>query len=67
MKPAETPPQQEAEGLSQKALEIARPLGFPITNSMVVGAGLHPTCLDGLPSGYILHGAIRTLDSLNLW
>jgi F-type H+-transporting ATPase subunit a len=26
----------EAHGLSQKAIEIARPLGFPITNSMVV-------------------------------
>lgn len=35
MKAAETTPQQEEEGLSQKALEIARPLGFPITNSMV--------------------------------
>src|SRR3954451_25422210 len=26
----------EHEGPSQKAVEIARPLGFPITNSMVV-------------------------------
>src|SRR6267378_4479178 len=26
----------EEHGLSQKAVEIARPLGFPITNSMVV-------------------------------
>src|SRR5262249_47415773 len=26
----------EAHGLSQKAVEIARPFGFPITNSMVV-------------------------------
>jgi F-type H+-transporting ATPase subunit a len=26
----------EGEGLSQKAVEIARPFGFPITNSMVV-------------------------------
>jgi F-type H+-transporting ATPase subunit a len=26
----------EAHGLSQRAVEIARPLGFPITNSMVV-------------------------------
>src|SRR5262249_54417297 len=29
---------------------------------LLVGAGLHPTCLDGLPSGYIFHGAIRTID-----
>jgi F-type H+-transporting ATPase subunit a len=28
--------QQEEPSLSQKAVEIARPLGFPITNSMVV-------------------------------
>jgi F-type H+-transporting ATPase subunit a len=28
--------QTEAHGLSQKAVEIARPFGFPITNSMVV-------------------------------
>ena len=27
---------QEEHGLSQRAVEIARPLGFPITNSMVV-------------------------------
>ncbi len=26
----------EEHGLSQKAVEIARPFGFPITNSMVV-------------------------------
>ena len=36
MKPASAGPQLEEEGLSQKALEIARPFGFPITNSMVV-------------------------------
>jgi F-type H+-transporting ATPase subunit a len=29
-------PEQEEHGLSQKAAEIARPFGFPITNSMVV-------------------------------
>ena len=29
-------PAQEEHGLSQMALEIARPFGFPITNSMVV-------------------------------
>src|SRR5215813_578994 len=29
---------------------------------LLVGAGLHPTCLDGLPSGYILHGAIRSIE-----
>jgi YVTN family beta-propeller protein/probable HAF family extracellular repeat protein len=29
----------------------------------VVGAGLHPTCLDGLRSGYILDGAIRINDN----
>ena len=29
-------PAEEAHGLSQHAVEIARPLGFPITNSMVV-------------------------------
>jgi len=29
-------PEQGEHGLSQQALEIARPLGFPITNSMVV-------------------------------
>jgi F-type H+-transporting ATPase subunit a len=29
-------PQPEEHGLSQHAVEIARPLGFPITNSMVV-------------------------------
>ena len=28
--------QGEEHGLSQKAVEIARPFGFPITNSMVV-------------------------------
>jgi hypothetical protein len=27
-----------------------------------VGAGLHPKCLDGLCSGYILQGAIRQLS-----
>lgn len=35
MKPASTAPQDQEEGLSQKATEIARPFGFPITNSMV--------------------------------
>jgi F-type H+-transporting ATPase subunit a len=30
-----TRPPQEAHGLPQKAVELARPLGFPITNSMV--------------------------------
>jgi F-type H+-transporting ATPase subunit a len=29
-------PEQEEHGLSQKAVEVARPLGFPITNSMVI-------------------------------
>ena len=29
-----------------------------------MGAGLHPKCLDGLPSGYILHGAIRPVAVL---
>jgi F-type H+-transporting ATPase subunit a len=29
-------PEQQEHGLSQKAVEIARPFGFPITNSMVV-------------------------------
>src|SRR5262245_13086849 len=29
-------PEAEEHGLSQKAVEIARPFGFPITNSMVV-------------------------------
>jgi len=29
-------PEQEEHGVSQKAVEIARPLGFPITNSMLV-------------------------------
>jgi len=29
-------PEQDEPGLSQKAVEIARPFGFPITNSMVV-------------------------------
>jgi F-type H+-transporting ATPase subunit a len=29
-------PEQEEHGLSQKAVEIARPFGFPVTNSMVV-------------------------------
>ena len=36
IKQASTAPQDEEEGLSQKATEIARPLGFPITNSMLV-------------------------------
>jgi F-type H+-transporting ATPase subunit a len=36
IKPANEVPQQDEEGLSQKAVEIARPFGFPITNSMVV-------------------------------
>jgi len=31
-----TAPEQEEHGLSQAAVEIARPFGFPITNSMVV-------------------------------
>lgn len=30
------PPQEEKHGLPQYAVEIARPFGFPITNSMVV-------------------------------
>ena len=30
------PPEQDEHGLSQKAIEIARLFGFPITNSMVV-------------------------------
>jgi F-type H+-transporting ATPase subunit a len=34
--PSATTPEQEEHGLSQKAVEIARPFGFPITNSMVV-------------------------------
>ncbi|HXZ79057.1 MAG TPA: F0F1 ATP synthase subunit A [Terriglobales bacterium] len=29
-------PEKEEHGLSQEALEIARPFGFPITNSMIV-------------------------------
>jgi len=29
-------PEKEQHGLSQKAVEIARPFGFPITNSMIV-------------------------------
>jgi len=29
-------PEQKEHGLSQEALEIARPFGFPITNSMIV-------------------------------
>jgi F-type H+-transporting ATPase subunit a len=36
IKPANEVPQRDEEGLSQKAVEIARPFGFPITNSMVV-------------------------------
>lgn len=31
-----TVPQEQEEGLSQKATDIAKPLGFPISNSMVV-------------------------------
>ena len=31
-----SPPEPREHGLSQKAVEIARPFGFPITNSMVV-------------------------------
>ena len=42
--PAPVTPQQEEHGPSQKAEEIARPFGFPITNSMIatwiVAAGL---------------------------
>jgi len=34
--PAESPAQQEEHGLPQHAVEIGRPFGFPITNSMVV-------------------------------
>jgi F-type H+-transporting ATPase subunit a len=34
--PVVVTPEQEKHGPSQKALEIARPFGFPITNSMVV-------------------------------
>jgi F-type H+-transporting ATPase subunit a len=34
--PVVAAPEQEEHGLSQKALEIARPFGFPITNSMIV-------------------------------
>jgi F-type H+-transporting ATPase subunit a len=34
--PASVTPEQEEHGPSQKALEVARPFGFPITNSMVV-------------------------------
>ena len=33
---AEALPAPESHGLSPKAVEIARPLGFPVTNSMVV-------------------------------
>ena len=32
----ETPPEPEAHGISQKAVEIARLRNFPITNSMMV-------------------------------
>ena len=35
-KPAAVIPEDVEQGLTQKAVEIARPLGFPITNSMVV-------------------------------
>ena len=34
--PAETPPTPQSHGLSPKAVEIGRPLGFPVTNSMLV-------------------------------
>jgi F-type H+-transporting ATPase subunit a len=34
--PSEVTPEPEEHGLSAKAVEIARPFGFPITNSMVV-------------------------------
>ena len=34
--PAETPSEPAQHGLSAKPVEIARPLGFPITNSMLV-------------------------------
>ncbi len=34
--PPSRPRQATTHGLSQKAVEIARPFGFPITNSMVV-------------------------------
>ena len=34
--PATLTPEKTEHGPSQKALEIARPLGFPITNSMIV-------------------------------
>jgi len=34
--PAALTPEKEKHGPSQKALEVARPFGFPITNSMVV-------------------------------
>src|SRR5215468_5482466 len=33
---AQAAPAHEAHGLSQSAVEIASPFGFPITNSMVV-------------------------------
>lgn len=36
IRPSAATPDQPAQGLSQKAVEIARPFGFPITNSMVV-------------------------------
>jgi hypothetical protein len=35
-KPAAVAPEQVEHGPSQKPIEIARPFGFPITNSMVV-------------------------------
>jgi F-type H+-transporting ATPase subunit a len=34
--PAPAPAKPEEHGISQKAVEIARPFGFPITNSMIV-------------------------------
>ena len=42
----------EEHGLSQKAIEIARPFGFPITNSMLVtwiGSGPTPTSMETPP------------------
>ncbi len=34
--PPAAPSEREEHGLPQKAVEIARPFGFPITNSMIV-------------------------------
>jgi ATP synthase A chain len=54
-------PEMEEHGLPQKAVEIARPFGFPITNSMVVSwivavgliifARLATRDMKGVPSG----------------